>query len=127
MNVLITGVDLAEVLGRRRRAGRARPAHHRPAALHARRLPALRRRRPGPNCGAAGPNSRHERLLTTTGTNWGGDSASVGSRTEQRVVRSAASTITHLPAARIDPVLADLLLGPILRGTPTFVSPGVTK
>ena len=81
----------------------------------------------GPNCGAAGPNSQHERLLTTTGTTWGGDSASVGSRTEQRVVRSAASTLTHLPAARIDPVLADLLLGPILRGTPAFVSPGVTK
>jgi hypothetical protein len=51
----------------------------------------------------------------------------VGSSTEQTALRSAASTFTHLPESRIDPVVADLLLGPVLRGTPTFVSPGVTK
>jgi phospholipid/cholesterol/gamma-HCH transport system substrate-binding protein len=126
VNVLITGVDLAEVPAVV--AGEAAPVLHitDPPLYTPSDCPHYGTQA-GPNCGAASPNSRHERLLTTTGTTWGGDSASVGSRTEQRVVRSAASTFTHLPAARIDPVLADLLLGPILRGTPAFVSPGVTK
>lgn len=126
VNVLITGLDLAEV----------------PAVIAGEPSPVLQISDPplysqsdcphygvqaGPNCTSASGRSKHERLLTTTATTWGGRSASVGSRTEQRVVRTAASTFTHLPRGRIDPVIADLLLGPVLRGTPAFVSPGVTK
>jgi virulence factor Mce-like protein len=126
VNVLITGLDLATI----------------PALVGGQEEPVLKIRNPpeyttadcphygaqaGPNCGGGSPDSRHERLLTTTDRSWGGSVGSVGSPAEQRIVRSAASTLTHLPKSRIDPVLTDLLLGPVLRGTPTIVSPGVTR
>lgn len=121
VNVLITGVNLAEV----------------PAVIGGQAAPVLDITDPpeytrsdcphygsraGPNCGGTGTNSQHEQLLTTTRTQWGGRSASVGSRSEQRVVRAAASTLTHQRVARVNSAVADLLLGPVLRGRPAFVS-----
>lgn len=66
--------------------------------------------------GADGPN------CATTGTAYGGTVSSVGSTREIAAVRSAASAITGVPQQRI-PQAADLLLGPLLRGTPTVITP----
>jgi virulence factor Mce-like protein len=77
----------------------------------------------GPNCGGAGANSEHTRLLTT-GTNYGGTSSSIGSPKERSAVRAAASTITRQPESRLSDITTDLLLGPLLRGTPTIVRGG---
>jgi phospholipid/cholesterol/gamma-HCH transport system substrate-binding protein len=74
----------------------------------------------GPNCGsAAGPAGASARILTT-GQDYGGTSSSIGSNQELFAVRSAASTIIGQPAASI-PDVVDLLLGPLLRGTPTVI------
>jgi virulence factor Mce-like protein len=74
----------------------------------------------GPNCAGAAPSSADARLLTT-GTGFGGTSSSIGSAREQQVVQAAAGTITRLPATRLDDATTDLLLAPVLRGTPTVV------
>ena len=75
---------------------------------------------PGPNCGRAGTDDAHARLLTT-GANFGGTSSSIGSSKEQQIIRSAASMITRLPAAELSDATTELLLGPVLRGTPTVI------
>jgi virulence factor Mce-like protein len=71
----------------------------------------------GPNC----PATTSAVQALTTGTNYGGTSSSVGSARELRVVRSAAGTITRLPASSISGSVVDLLLGPLLRGVPTIL------
>jgi virulence factor Mce-like protein len=74
--------------------------------------------------GASGPNcptvSSAVRVLST-GSNYGGTSSSVGSVREVRVVRAAAGTITHVPPTALSGSVVDLLLGPLLRGTPTLL------
>lgn len=74
----------------------------------------------GPNCGDAGTNDARMKLLTT-GSHYGGTSSSIGSRDEQRIVRSAASAITKLPVSRLHDATTDLLLGPLLRGKATVI------
>ena len=75
----------------------------------------------GPNCGSgAGTNTARARLLTT-GTGYGGTMTSVGSGRERQAIRAAASTITQIPQGDLSDATADLLLGPMLRGTPTMV------
>jgi phospholipid/cholesterol/gamma-HCH transport system substrate-binding protein len=75
----------------------------------------------GPNCpSGAGANRGSVRLLTT-GSNYGGTSSSIGSAKEIRAVRAAASTITRISERDLSDATTDLLLGPVLRGTPTVV------
>jgi hypothetical protein len=76
---------------------------------------------PGPNCGGGGGTDSAGARLLTSGTNFGGTSSSIGSSKEQQVIRSAASTITRIPAADLSDATTDLLLGPVLRGTPTVI------
>jgi virulence factor Mce-like protein len=74
----------------------------------------------GPNCGAsAGTSGAHARVITT-GTDYSGNVSSIGSRQEVFAVRSAASAMTGIPLTRI-PEAVDLVLGPLLRGSPTVV------
>jgi virulence factor Mce-like protein len=77
----------------------------------------------GPNCGSAGGDSAHSRLLTT-GADFGGTSSSIGSAKEIAAVDAAASTITGIPTTRLGGATADLLLGPLLRGSATLVRSG---
>jgi virulence factor Mce-like protein len=74
----------------------------------------------GPNCGTPTAQSRSVSQLLSTGTNYGGTSGSVGSGKEVAAVKAAASSITRLPVNHI-PDAVDLLLGPLLRGTPTVI------
>lgn len=74
----------------------------------------------GPDCGTAAGSSDSASQLLETGTNYGGTSGSLGGRKEVAAVKAAASTITGLPERRI-PDAVDLLLGPLLRGTPTVI------
>jgi hypothetical protein len=74
----------------------------------------------GPNCGSGTSGQTADKRVLTTGSNYGGNSSSVGSPKEVRTVKAAASSITGIPAALI-PDAADLLLGPLLRGTPTVI------
>jgi virulence factor Mce-like protein len=78
----------------------------------------------GANCptGRAAAAAQHVRVMTT-GTNYGGTSSSVGSTREISAVSAAASTITRMPQANLVPAVVDLLLGPLLRGTPTILQP----
>jgi len=83
----------------------------------------------GPNCGGTGAGSAANRSgnaagydVLTSGTNYAGDSA-VGSPDELAVVASAAQTITGLPASKLSAITADLMLGPLLRGTTTVINP----
>jgi virulence factor Mce-like protein len=74
----------------------------------------------GPNCGgSAGAASLSSRALTVDG-NVGGATGSVGSQQELAAVRSAAASLTGVPAARI-PDVADFMLGPLLRGSVTVI------
>lgn len=74
----------------------------------------------GPNCGGAGTNAAAERLLTS-GTGYGGTSGAVGSPQETRAVRAAAASITRLSGGQLHDATADLLLGPLLRGSVTVL------
>lgn len=73
--------------------------------------------------GASGPNcpAGQSAQVLTTGTNYGGTSSSVGSAQEIRTLQAAAATITGLPASKLSGSVVDLLLGPLLRGTPTIL------
>jgi hypothetical protein len=60
-------------------------------------------------------------VLTSGGSGgYGGTASSIGSPREVRAVRGAASAITGVPEAQI-PGAVDLVLGPMLRGTPTVI------
>ena len=74
----------------------------------------------GPNCGATAGTAGTSARVITTGLDYGGTSASVGSRTEIFAVRNAAAAMTKLPESQI-PDVVDLLLGPLLRGIPTVI------
>jgi virulence factor Mce-like protein len=69
----------------------------------------------GPNCTSASA------AVSTTGTAYGGTVSSVGSPREVAAVRTATSAITGVPQSRVPPV-ADLLLGPLLRGAATVIA-----
>lgn len=73
----------------------------------------------GPNCTSAARSS--DVTVHQTGHNYGGTSSSVGSARESRAVRSAASMLTHLPVSELSAGVVDVLLGPLLRGTPTLL------
>ncbi|HEX3336596.1 MAG TPA: hypothetical protein VHS54_09045, partial [Jatrophihabitans sp.] len=77
----------------------------------------------GPNCPSrgSGPAAQsQDAQVLTTGRDYGGSSSSVGSASEVRTIRAAASRITGLPISAI-PDATDLLLGPLLRGTATVI------
>ncbi len=79
----------------------------------------------GASCSGAGTSADGARVLTTAGgPNYGGASSSVGSPAELRAVTAAAATITGRPAGQLSSATADLLLGPLLRGTTTYVRGG---
>jgi virulence factor Mce-like protein len=59
-------------------------------------------------------------LTSGDGSSYGGTASSIGSPREVRAVRGAASAITGVPASKI-PGAVDLVLGPLLRGTPTVI------
>jgi virulence factor Mce-like protein len=71
----------------------------------------------GPNCGSTTAQLR----ALTTGTGYGGTSSSIGSASEIRAVRAAATTLTRLPDSELSGSVVDVLLGPLLRGVPTLV------
>ncbi|MDT4925007.1 MAG: phospholipid/cholesterol/gamma-HCH transport system substrate-binding protein [Pseudonocardiales bacterium] len=77
----------------------------------------------GPNCPSSG-NARsgqsQDAHVLTTGRDYGGSTSSIGSASEVRTIRAAASRITGLPISAI-PDATDLLLGPLLRGTATVI------
>jgi virulence factor Mce-like protein len=75
----------------------------------------------GPNCGSSAELDGSSARMLTTGTDYGGTASSIGSEQEVFTVRSAASKITGLPTAQI-PAATDLILGPLLRGTPTVIA-----
>ena len=76
----------------------------------------------GPNCGGGvGTNSAGQRVLTT-GSEYGGSVASVGSPDERRAAQAAAGAITGVPPGQIPDAVALLLLAPFLRGSTTLVS-----
>ncbi|MGN6608937.1 MAG: MCE family protein [Jatrophihabitans sp.] len=119
-NILLTGVDVAElfpiIAGGE---GHAFDGIDDPPVYTGADCPRYGDRT-GPNCGARAATAR-ARVLTT-GTSYGGTADSVGSRRELDAVRAAASALTGLPTASI-PDAADLLLGPLLRGSATVIAP----
>ena len=68
-----------------------------------------------------GTNSAGQQVLTT-GSDFGGTVASVGSPDERRAAQAAASAITGVPSGEIPDAAALLLLAPFLRGSTTLVS-----
>ena len=109
VNIIITGANVSALVGvAAGRKGTLFAATSDPPEYTAADCP----RYPG----ADGPN------CTTTGTAFGGASSSVGSPREIAAVRTATSAITGVPASRV-PQVADLLLGPLLRGAPTVIAP----
>jgi phospholipid/cholesterol/gamma-HCH transport system substrate-binding protein len=76
----------------------------------------------GASCSGAAASASGARVFTTThGQRYGGSSSSIGSVQELRAVTAAAATITGQPAGSVSGATADLLLGPLLRGTTTYV------
>ena len=73
----------------------------------------------GPNCAAGAATQAQGATVYDTGTAYGGTSSSVGSSSEVAAVNAAATAITGRPSPL--PSALDLLLGPLLRGTPTVV------
>jgi len=59
-------------------------------------------------------------LSSDNSAGYGGTASSIGSPSEVRAVRAAASAITGVPESKI-PGAVDLVLGPLLRGTPTVI------
>lgn len=120
-NLLLTGADFAQLLNVA--AGQPGNVFHsivNPPQYTAADCPHYGSLR-GPDCGAAvGADNSRARLLTS-GRNFGGSASSVGAGSEQRAVRAAASTITGIPASALSDATTDLLLGPMLRGTPTVI------
>jgi phospholipid/cholesterol/gamma-HCH transport system substrate-binding protein len=75
----------------------------------------------GPNCGSSSAGRANSLRVLFTGDNYGGTSSSIGSSAESKAVTAAASAITGTPEDQLSPGLLDLLLGPLLRGTPTLI------
>ena len=78
----------------------------------------------GPNCAATAATTAtgsNNAKVFRTGTDFGGTSSSIGSASELRAVRQAASALTELPLPRLSGSVVDVLLGPLLRGVPTLV------
>lgn len=120
VDLILTGVNLAEiptiVVGGK---GELFKAITDPAPYSAAQCP----RYPGaagPNCARAAAPATGSTVLLTSGSNYGGTSSSVGSPDEQTAVSGAAGAITGVPAGR-QPAVTDLLLGPLLRGSPTVI------
>jgi len=120
-NILLTGPNLAELLGVAAGGtghildGIAQAPQY--TAADCPRYPGA----DGPNCGAASGVRGESARVLATGTDYGGTSSSIGSQQEVFAVRAAASKITGLPAGQI-PAATDLILGPLLRGIPTVIS-----
>jgi virulence factor Mce-like protein len=123
-NILLTGADFTQLLP----ASAGRPGN----VFHAIVNPPEYTRvdcpryagADGPNCGGAQPvhaaRSSGVRVFRT-GHHFGGTSSSVGSASESRAVRAAASALTNVPAAQLPSGIVDVLLGPLLRGVPTLL------
>ena len=73
----------------------------------------------GLNCAAAASAQSQGATVLDTGAAYGGTSSSIGSPREIAAVNAAATAITGQPSSL--PSVVDLLLGPLLRGTPTVV------
>jgi virulence factor Mce-like protein len=72
----------------------------------------------GPNCVTASQAGHQMAQLLTTGDSYGGTSSSVGSPAEIAVVQQATALLDGSSAQSVPGALADLLLGPLLRGLP---------
>ena len=78
----------------------------------------------GPDCPAAAAPADASARPIGTGTGYGGTASSIGSPREKAVVQSAAASIIGEPASQVPADLADLLLGPLLRGRPAILVTG---
>jgi phospholipid/cholesterol/gamma-HCH transport system substrate-binding protein len=120
-NILLTGADFTELLpaaaGRKGNVFHAivNPPEYTPADCP--RYDGAS----GPNCGASASSRTSSPRVLTTGDNYGGTSSSIGSAAESDAVVAAASTITSTPESQLPAGVLDVLLGPLLRGTPTLV------
>jgi phospholipid/cholesterol/gamma-HCH transport system substrate-binding protein len=72
----------------------------------------------GSNCSGAAGASASAQLLTS-GSGFGGGVSSIGSASEQSTVTSAGQLISG--DSNLNPTVADLLLGPLLRGSVTVL------
>lgn len=118
-NLILTGANFAEIpaIALNQRGELFKQITDPPlyTAAQCPRYPGVR----GPNC-ASVTTSDYSTVLLTSGRDYGGTSSSVGATPELQAVSAAASAITGLPATS-RPAVADLLLGPLLRGTPTVI------
>lgn len=123
-NIILTGVNLAALfnvaIGKKGEVFRSVSDPQGYTAADCPRYPGAS----SPSCtGATGtrPSDASAYLLTSGASGgYGGTASSIGSPREVRAVRGAASAITGVPEAKI-PGAVDLVLGPMLRGTPTVI------
>jgi phospholipid/cholesterol/gamma-HCH transport system substrate-binding protein len=123
-NIILTGVNLAALLnvaiGKKGEVFRSVSDPQEYTAANCPRYPGAS----SPSCTASTdtrPSDAGASVLTSgDSAGYGGTASSVGSPREVRAVRGAASAITGVPAAKI-PAAVDLVLGPLLRGTPTVI------
>ena len=107
VNVLATGINTAAlgplILGQKTQvlAGVTDPRLY--TAAQCPRYPGMS----GPNC-------------VTTGTAYGGSVTSVGTAAEVNAVRTLVASVSELPVPAV-PAAADLLVGPLLRGSATVI------
>jgi hypothetical protein len=117
-NIILTGPDVTELLN----IATGKPGHafdqiDDPPLYTAADCPRYQGMS-GPNCGASAAAASASAIRVRG--NEVGATGSAGSAEELAAVRSVAAQVTHLPPSQI-PDLADLLLGPLLRGSVTVI------
>jgi len=123
-NIILTGINLAALLnvaiGKKGKVFQSVSDPQEYTAANCPRYPGAS----SPSCAASGdarPSDASASVLTSgDGADYGGTASSIGSPREVSAVRGAASAITGVPASKI-PGAVDLVLGPLLRGTPTVI------
>jgi virulence factor Mce-like protein len=123
-NIILTGINLAALLnvaiGKKGKVFQSVSDPQEYSAANCPRYPGAS----SPSCAASGdarPSDASAAMLTSGDAgSYGGTASSIGSPREVNAVRGAASAITGVPESQI-PDAVDLVLGPLLRGTPTVI------
>jgi len=123
-NIILTGINLAALfnvaIGKKGEVFRSVSDPQEYTAVNCPRYPGAS----SPSCTGASdtrPSDASASVLSSgNSAGYGGTASSIGSPSEVRAVRAAASAITGVPESKI-PGAVDLVLGPLLRGTPTVI------